>query len=348
MSGMRARLIAPRVLVLALFAASCRSSLPPPPHDKNASASAASARPGLFTEEELALSFAPHEKILRGFDARAAEGATGEWRIGDQALFGLRLDDGEDSRSVWFVRAEVMSGVVPYGEPLVFEAGPEKRPTLLMPRTGGITFTKSNGEKVERTSGSIALEVTVYDGSANEVGRSFVGAPARFLRDGFHASCARVHSLSPEIPETEREAALADVFMTIASSFLGFLETFKTSPHLESLRADVADTVVATPSIFSMIFGVSLSINPDFTGMRAEDRPLPARVPGDDAVRFPTDLRLNDKLATTLDLAAIEPRPPFHVAAGVIGLEAANPSDPAARFAARLLAAKRGPVPTEP
>lgn len=325
-------------LAVVLALAGCSTS--PEAGDGSAShVDAAFAPP--FTEPELAASFAPHASILAGFDPPA--GKATDWRIGDQALFGIRLDARDGRTQVWFVRVEVMSEVSPGGGAIVFEAGPERKPSLVMSSPTRMKFTMDDGNVFVRDSGSIALEVTVYDAVGAEIGRSFVGAPADFLSDGFHASCLTAMSISAESSEAEKKAVFTEAFLTWITSFFGFLETFKSSPHLESLRSSVADEIVAKPSIFSAIFGVRLHINPDIDEIRSEDRALPARAENDDAKRLATDLLLNDKLAVRLDLVAVDPKPPLQVAAGVLGLEASHPSRPERRFAARLLAAKRGP-----
>jgi hypothetical protein len=302
-----------------------------------------------FTEDALRESFASHASILAGFDA--PKSGERDWRIGDRALYGIRLDDGEDGEDgdggdgthVWFVLAAVASDPVPHGQPIVFEAGPERQPTMVTPGRTALTFTFPGGEKVERGSESIAFEVTVFDASGSEIGRSFVGAPARFLREGFHSSCLRARSW-PAVATAgaDQQRAMAEDTITVITSLFGFLETFEQSPFLESMRTRIAGSTLEKPSIFSAIFGVHLSINPNLGTTLDESRPLPARRVGDAAIKLTTTLSLNDSLAMALDLVVVDPAPPFRVVGGVIGFEAAHPSHPERRFAARLLAAKRG------
>jgi len=339
MAGMRARVLAATIAALAL--AACRATPPPAPDD---AAVAETHALGRFTEAELAASFAAHASILEGFDAPDAAG--GAWRFGDRALYGIRLDDdsGEwanERARVWLVLAEVVSDTAPYGHPIVVDGGEEGLRAVLAPKMSALTFTLPSGEKIERSSDSIVLAVTVFDETGAEIGRSLVAAPATFLGEGFHGTCSRARTWGLPLQENDSEAAHA--LITVITSFVGFLETFHQSPSLESLRTTIAASTLAKPSIFSAIFGLRLSIDPMITSPIDESRPLPARRDGDGALKFTTTLTLNGTPALALDLVVVEPAPPLRVVGGVIGFEASHPSLPQRKFAARLLAARRGP-----
>src|SRR5262245_37830298 len=106
MARMRARPLAATAALLAI--AACRSTPPPAVEE--------SATPGRFTEAQLAASFAAHGAILEGFDAPDLD--DDGWRIGDRALYGIRLDDdssewASERERVWLVLATVASEPVP-------------------------------------------------------------------------------------------------------------------------------------------------------------------------------------------------------------------------------------------
>ncbi len=305
------------------------------------------------TESDVLKSFAAGRTILEGFDSADGD----DFRVGDTALYGIRLDD-PDGTHASFVRAVVRSGVLPASTAAVVDDDAGGTPLLVSPSFSAITLTRRSGEKTTNESGFVVVEITVYDESGARTGRSFIGAPERFLRAGFFGPCRRAKSLldgsgaatledameGGADPETER--ALGDEFLTMIAAYLSFLETFRSSPDLESLRRRIADSVVEEPSLLSVVFkGLTLQLRPSLETVAAETRALPA--PSDDAIRYSTTMRLNDTLALVLDLAVVESRPPLAVVAGVIALDAAHPSHPERRFAARLLATRRGPATIE-
>jgi hypothetical protein len=162
-------------------------------------------------EDALNASFEPASRILSGFDAAAP---SSDWHIGDQILFGLRIDDGK-RQTTRFILIELKSHVLPPNTDVIVgpaEAAPKPEdapngtvyvplsqddPVELRGRLPGrkwslhMTFTDKNGNErhVDRHSDPIFIAIHVYNENAEKITCSGTLAPEAYLRRSLYSAC---------------------------------------------------------------------------------------------------------------------------------------------------------------
>jgi hypothetical protein len=80
-------------------------------------------------------------------------------------------------------------------------------------------------------------------------------------------------------------------------------------------------------------------------GLRPDERRLPALAGGQSAYLLPLVITFNKEPVLQCVLSVVDPSPPVHLCAGVVGVDGAQVQDPACRFTMRLLAARRTASP---
>lgn len=331
---------------LAVLLAACSST----DDDSPMESSVASPTPLVQTPPDL---FAAGASLLSGFDAPEPDAP---WRLGDRALFGLKLV-GADAELVRYVSLEARSAIVASGTIAFCEdfdpVRGSMRPHAVIPRHQTFTFTESNGAQTKSDGSYVVLAAEVFDETARSLGRRLVTVPATSLAEGFAGAARRLKAdlggatdpaqaptLSPEAAERSRRDQMA-----LITTLFGFLETFQQHSELERLRERAADALIRRPSLLGMLFGVSLSLDPRVAAFVDDPTAYPARAVAETPTSVPIRFKLNDSHAMTMTFAAIVPAPPFHVAAGLLAFSGRHPTDPARRLEAVLLAARRGPAP---
>ena len=107
---------------------------------------------------------------------------------------------------------------------------------------------------------------------------------------------------------------------------------------------DVLLEVIDKPSVLSVIvnFGVRVSVRHRFDKAQAL---APVAVGGREfpVYELPVELQLNGVPALRSKLLVTEPRSPLNLSAGILGMDAFQPSDPSARVSIRVVAARRRP-----
>ncbi len=290
--------------------------------------------------------------ILEGFDEPTADGA---WRVGDRALVGCVLHDGDEA-TVRLVHLELRSEPIPWDGK--FAVVTESRPAggsatnVLIPRHRSLKFD-SVAEEASVASDWVVVAVTVYEGDGTELGRSLVTVPDSALRMGFKAPALRYRK-ARHIAEmaglTEEGGGRSWVsgspdavaaMINIIRALFGFIEIFEQADELASFREQASDVLVARPSFLSVLFGgVSVSVDPRLEDVAPESRPMPTPA-APASVTFPTLFDVNDQPTFHLVLSAADTAPPYHLTAGVIAIDGMHPTRAERRLLVRLLAARR-------
>lgn len=320
-----------------------------------------------YAAEELASlndsAFSPGAAILNGFDAPSGFDA---WRIGDQALFGVRLDDGA-TRRTWFIRVELKTGVVARGTKVTALKAGEAPPAdagrdaglfvWLSPADGtseaGKTFsapawsfefaaTDADGRRrsVNRQNESIFVAIHVYDEQGRLIETAHAFLPEADLRGGLHRACRVATASQPAagVPLSDEQfAAMVDAFAAMYA-FTGVLTRTR---NLEP----IVWAVLPLPSIFSIILSggrVQLGFDAGFEKSVGETRRFPGAGKGQSVFRVPVTLSINRVPAAACQMALAPPDPPLHLCAGVVAVEGTRIGDSARRFLIQLLAARRG------
>ncbi|HLU40128.1 MAG TPA: hypothetical protein VK081_12150 [Planctomycetota bacterium] len=225
---------------------------------------------------------------------------------GDCILYGIEFEKG-DVRRDWLVHVEV--------EDAEFE-----------PRANRF------GDR----HASLRLAVRVTDETGAEVGRDVVTVSREDLLAGLVDAC---RGESHVVRGSTR--LRADVAAVLA--LRNMLAVMRESEVL----SDILWTVIDKPSLFSVIrnFGVRVSLGADFEGAREAARMLLGGDPPAGRVvpvhEVPVELQLNGVPALRAKVLATEPDSPLNLGAGIVGIDAFQPSDPAARVCIRVLAARR-------
>lgn len=303
--------------------------------------------------------FAAGERILSGFDPVEKDGA---WRIGDRVLFGLSLEDGTDVFTR-FVRLEMRSAVVAAtanaeGVARLGAEG-EERPFVLAPSLAPFEVTAPDRRRRIVPGPWFATSVSVFDETGLALDSELIALPEEALRRGFRSPAEAARGLMERTNQRRdrdrkvaaedaiaNAVAISDRMTELFGGALGFLEIFKSSPALESLRSRVVDEVVDTPGLLSVVFGggVDGTVMIDVAGTKPMLHSLTAGSTWLQTAQIPMGLSLNERPALHCVVSAADPHPPFHLAAGVIGLHATHPTRPDRRVEIRLLAARRAAV----
>lgn len=243
---------------------------------------------------------------------------------GDRALYGLTFDDGTGEPERWLMLVEVVEPIVERdGEPLI--------------RINGMSLSVSGGERqtVSSVSEIAKLRLTRLALDGTEKGRSELDLPREPLTFGLARACAIY-----DAPGAAQHLSKDDVRilgMTILSA-----EALFDIVQRDELLADLMWQAARSPSLWSIVSSgfrvdVGLSIALDNSVRVGE-----VGTRGDPIYRFPIEIRANDEPALLVLADVTEPRSPWNVAAGVVGLTVRRPGDDDARLTVRLLAARRG------
>lgn len=251
-----------------------------------------------------ASAFAPRRSELHRIDPPTSADRIED---GDRILYGVELTKGGATRH-WLVEVTV--------DDAEFETG--------RTRSGGIRRT-------------LRLAVRVCDGAGNEVGREMVTVSREDLVFGLFSVCR-----GDERPRAEDDATLPfgaiPPEITAKLALMNMLTVIRRSEVLFGVLWEVIDK----PSFFSVVsnLGVRVSVHTQFDA--AEER-APFPLAGDDlpVYELPVELRLNDVPALRTKILVTEPRSPLNLSAGILAIDAFQPSDPDARVSIRVIAARR-------
>ena len=295
-------------------------------------ACAAPRQPALqFDDRELPLDardFPVPERMRLGFDPRAS----GEWRVGDEVLFGLRLRKAGGERN-WLLKLRVLDPEV--------EAAAATGPARVDWRL------RINGVQEAFASRLCRVEAIVMDRDGVVLGRSEPRLPRDFLASGVAAACALVARRAPErvraagarpqpqalaLPVRNRELARATV---CAVSLLQVVQD-------DAVLAPLLWEVVEKPSLWSVVtnLGAAVVLRPRFHHTASVRSPIPGNY--DPTWTLPLGLEVNGAPALELELFVAEPEPPYALCGGLFGATARHPRRADLEFSLLLLSARRG------
>ena len=319
-------------------------------------------------ETRLDEAFRSAAKILSGFDP---SDPSGQWRIGDRILLGFQIDKG-GGRTVRFVLIELKSGALPQGANVFVIAAKDAPPPDAQPaesvsagsrpksiyvrlaegddpalvgrlpaRAWGlrVTMTETGGKEdsVHRDSDAVLIAVQVFDESGRKMQAAGTLAPEAYLRGGLFASCELLRR--KDAGEAVPEADLMDAFANLLTSLYGLGEVIRETPPL----ARIIRPILPPPPIWALLVppSLGLSILDKESKLTNDERSLPALGGGRRAYLLPVSLTINKEDAIRCVLSVADPAPPFHLCAGVAGIDGAQVQDPSCMFTMRLLAARR-------
>lgn len=255
--------------------------------------------------------------VLSGFDAPEPESP---WRVGDQALFGLRLLTSGQEQD-WLLHLRLAAPI-----------GAER--SIRWP-------LRVNGQERVYNSRPAPVELGVYDGAGRLLGSSSVLAPADFLATGFAAACDLVRVRQQAMPDAVHGIAFyegldVEPLARATVSAMALLRVVEDDPVLAPLLWQVLER----PSLWSVLgsFGAHLVVRPRFHAAVE----LPATSFGR-PWRVPLQLLVNDAPALLVDATVGPTSPPFGLVGGIVAAVARHPRDPGRTLMLRLLAARRGP-----
>lgn len=300
-------------LLVPLFAMACQS---PPAADVRLDA------PG----GDGARAFPAPQHLLQGFDAAQADG---DWRVGDEVLFGLRLlRDGEVRHWLLHVRLT---------EPLARSSDASPLPPVDW-------SIRINGEPQQFASRPCRVVATVMDEHGVELGRSEPILPRDFLARGIAGACRLVHEhlSGAGVLERRRRYRRIDV-RPLAEGTVSAVALLQVVQQ-DDVLAPLLWQVVSGPSLWSVLrnLGARVVLRPRFHELAEVPSPV-AAVRGS-AFVLPLTLSVNDEAALAVDLFVAAAAPPFALCGGVLGATARHPTDPGLALSIRLLSARRGPA----
>lgn len=248
------------------------------------------------------------------------------WRPGDRAVFRVLIADGERERA-W--RVEIVDISPPNG--------------LLFTRTCTITC---NDERHTEQIHVIPVLVAVGEEGADLDLRPS-DLPKEYAERGLYELCERLDRLAIrdyESLDPERRAEAAAVYCESLVPGYATLQFVLDAVQQDERLSELMYQVVEKPSLFSVLWsrGVELSITPDLLASRRTANPLPGPHGELPAYLLPVHVTANDSPALEIELVACPPRPPLHVAAGVVRLVGWNPEHPERRVTIDLVGARRG------
>lgn len=230
-------------------------------------------------------------------------------RVGDQVLFGLRLQRGESVRD-WFLHV-VVEGI----EPGAVLAG------------GGLREV-------------VRLRVAVADANGEQLGVESTQLVRDYLERGLARACRGEGVRDDEGVAFGRTEEWPERFRALLA-LSQVLRIARESPILRPLLYEVVDP----PSVWSVIahLGVRLSTRMHFDDVRAVGgEPLGAAIVP--AWSLPHELLINGAPALQSHILVTDPRSPLTLCAGILAITSTHPTDPSRVFTMRLLAARRGPA----
>jgi hypothetical protein len=209
-------------------------------------------------------------------------------------------------------------------------------------------------EVTQRDSLAVLVAIRVFDESANKLRACSVLAPEAYLRTGLltaakltrrWTAAAATQPANTELPPSQF-AEGASAFADVLSSLLGLGELINETPAL----ANIVRPILPTPGVWAMIthpnemFCLSVA-DPD---MRTVPRPVEAPIKGLPVDLLSFMLRLFGDPSLECGLTVTHPAPPYHLCAGVLGVDCVQAKHPDRRLHMRLLAARRAPAASSP
>ncbi|MEQ8745819.1 hypothetical protein [Pyruvatibacter sp.] len=302
-----------RRLVLALagaiWCAGCAS------HDVSVTPSPSPAQP----VDRFHPDFAPGLSILEGFDEQASNV---EWRTGDAALYGILVADG-DQREVRFAMVRVLDDV----------PRPESESDIFSMRL----IQWGDGRQLAYSYRERPIEVRIHDADGRLM-ETKGGALAKELAAmGLWRPAAAMEGVT-----TRKVEELTDEQLDGLGRGLVTLGAIMDSIQGNSSLFPLMMRIVKRPSLLGLLGGVSITVEPRFRdAIPSNWRGASDRSPAP-AYRVPLIVRVNGEVALDCLLDVTPARSPLHVGAGIVRVEARNPSRPDKWALVELLAARRG------
>lgn len=312
--------------------------------------------------------FARGLQLLEGYDQPSA---LESWRVGDQVLCGIeQLHNGK--REIRYAMITVRTLPLPNGKKLsigplpppsdrsadrtylapLYDRDTDKNPRGLTARDWKLTMKVNTPDgkphPLSFHSSQILMSIALFDEELELVGESHSVAAERYLRKGLYDIAEDLFELSrklgPDFPRIYREQPerfririqrMAEIIVTM----FAIRDTLWSTPTLIPMLMKT----VQKPSLWSIIKrrGVDSRIVPRFDLIESGARPLPA-FPGKTPLILPFDVVVNDETALNCRLFVVPAESPLMPTAGVVGVEAAHPTDPDRKIMLTVLAARRG------
>lgn len=282
--------------------------------------------------------------ILSGFDA---EGDDREWAIGDQALFGLRLQKGDEVQC-WLMHLRVQGA-----------RQPKQHGTFKMQdgtEVGGIEFDLNNygtqsftgqqeGEPFTCRIKSLLLPVavTIYDGSGQQLGSSQVQLPADVLGRGLLPSidAGLAFEKARLAGKPMAAAARAALRQPMLDGYVCLMSIVNLVQE-DDVLAQYFWQVVQKPGVWSVLTSLGVQVSTSMQLERSVPAAMPATMPYlDRAMVLPLRIDVNGEPALFVDVLATTPRRPLALCGGMVAAAARHPTDGRLHFDVQLLASRR-------
>ena len=260
--------------------------------------------------------------------------ATGELMPGDRVSFAVELDQA-GVRKQWLLLLTVAKpargGLIHLPRPVQIKLGSGRVMSLLSPLTEAdlqISGPYGNAERPRTKVSSIQLHET-------------------FLRYGFaRTSEIGIREKLDFGTETAEQRLSKEEFERHLVGYVA-LWSFLAIVQEESALAEILWAVVDTPSPLAVLFSgfaITLGIHPRFAAAQPAATVLRETAEPWPGFKVPIDLTANDTPALRCELAVTDPQRPLTACAGIVSLQAVNPSDPAKKLRIWVLAAELGPA----
>ena len=296
----------------ALFAAGALASCAAAPVEQPAPTS---VFPSLSHAE-----FPGAQRLLEGFDERTPDV---DWVPGDRALFGLRLETGDEAFS-WLLDVEALA--------------PATIPALSHAVRVGDTGWMISTDPVPTD-----VVARVFDGNGHLLTDTRIRLPAGYLSRGVLAAIdrSRTSNASPAEPRLQ-PGELLELIRDQHCARLAIQSMLSIVQHDEELAAYFWQ-VVEKPSVWSVLghFGITVDVDLPFEASIAAEVPA-SLPPADRACSVPMRIDVNGSPALFLDLLVVDARRPYSLCAGIVAAIARHPSDAGVRLRLQLLAARCG------
>jgi len=285
----------------------------------------------------VAADFPAASSVLSGFDAVVPGG---DWRAGDELLYGIRLARGGERRH-WLLHLRLTEprAIARDGESAQLDG-------FAAPTRWSIGV---NGREMSFTSDVCRALATVHDADGAVLGRSEPLLQRDFLAAGFAEACAAVVARRQAPGPAPDDSAFyrgvdAAPFARATIAAIALLQVVQE----DRVLAKILWEVVQKPSAWSVLtnLGVRVVIQPRFH----EAVPVDPAAAGGHGSAFvvPMALRVNDQPALDVALTVVPSAVPLALGGGVVAATARHPGDAGVEMAMLLLAARRGPPPRVP
>ncbi|HEB51882.1 MAG TPA: hypothetical protein ENI87_01370 [bacterium] len=258
--------------------------------------------------------------LLRGFDRRDVGGG---WAVGDEVLFGLRLDKGGRRRN-WLLRLRVL-------EPEAGVAGGDAQ-------EGDAEWSLRVNGKLEHFASRVAgVEAVVMDEAGGVIGRSRTLLPRDFLSRGIAGACAIADRARRGLRRVPGAAAGRRPLAEATVCAISLLQVVQE----DSVLAPLLWEVVEKPSVWSVVrnLGARVVLQPKFHDVRTVPSPVSGNC--DATWALPIGLAVNGEPALAIELFVTDAASPYSLAGGLLGATARHPRDPGVSFSLLLLSARR-------